>query len=72
MSNYSSINMPIDGNLKDFYVANITLHAPPNHEGYWTIGENFHIAVKKKPTEQQIKNTNELLGWEWKDELQTK
>jgi hypothetical protein len=41
----------------------------PKYEGYWVIGENFHIQIKKKPTEQQIKNTKELLGWEWKDEL---
>lgn len=68
MSN-NSIYVPIDGNLQDFYVPNSTFHAPPNHEGYWMIGENFYVAIKKKPTEQQIKNTKELLGWEWKDEL---
>ena len=44
----------------------------PKYDGYWMIGENFYIQIKKKTTEQQIKNTKELLGWEWKDEIQTK
>ena len=69
MCNYSSINMPI-ANVSAFYMST-TSFISPKHDGFWVIGENFHIAIKKKPTEQQIKNTNELLGWEWKDELQT-
>lgn len=37
--------------------------------GYWLIGENFRIGVpkNKKPTPEQIKNTEEAFGWEWKD-----
>ena len=69
MSN-DSINMPIAG-ISALYTPTTSFILPPKTEGYWVIGENFHIAMKKKPTEQQIKNTNELLGWEWKDELQT-
>ena len=69
MCNYSSINMPI-ANVSVTYMPT-TAFILPKYEGYWVIGENFHIQIKKKPTEQQIKNTNELLGWEWKDELQT-
>ena len=59
MSN-DSITLPI---------ANVSVFKSPKHDGYWVVGENFYIAIKKKPTEQQIKNTKELLGWEWKDEI---
>jgi len=69
MSN-DSITLPI-ANVSFSYMPT-TFFISPKYDGYWTIGENFHIAIKKKPTEQQIKNTIELLGWEWKDELQTK
>jgi hypothetical protein len=54
------------------YMSTTSFKLPPNYDGYWVIGENFHIQIKKKPTEQQIKNTNELLGWEWKDDIHTK
>ena len=69
MSN-NSIYMPIANETVTYMPT--TSFILPNHEGYWMIGENFYSEIKKKPTEQQIKNTNELLGWEWKDEIQTK
>ena len=41
----------------------------PQYAGYWLIGENFRIGVPqdKKPTPEQIKNTEEAFGWEWKE-----
>ena len=39
-----------------------------NAVGVWIIGGDigFHIQVYEQPTEEQIKNTQELLGWKWK------
>lgn len=39
--------------------------AEPKYEGGWKIGGNWTIYVLKKPTKEQIKNTEQLLGWEW-------
>jgi len=39
----------------------------PPYAGSWVIGGNLHINVTEKPTEEQIKNTELLLGWKWKD-----
>ena len=47
-----------------------SIERPPEPDGYWQIGEgysNLRIAVYKKATDQQIKNTEELLGWKWID-----
>ena len=40
---------------------------PPQYVGTWEIGGNWHISILKKPTDAQIKNTEELLGWVWHD-----
>jgi len=42
-------------------------YVPPKYVGSWEIGGNWSISVLKKPTDQQIKNTEELLGWKWID-----
>jgi hypothetical protein len=39
----------------------------PPIAGYWVLGGNFHITIETKPTEEQIKNTEEMFGWKWKD-----
>jgi hypothetical protein len=39
----------------------------PTYVGSWVIGGNFQISIETKPTDEQIKNTEELLGWEWVD-----
>ena len=41
----------------------------PKPVGYWCIGGNFQIGVpsEKKPTQEQIKNTEQMFGCEWKD-----
>ena len=38
--------------------------------GYWVIGEGFYVAVYKKPTDEHIKNHEELLGWKFKNHLE--
>jgi hypothetical protein len=40
----------------------------PIYKGSWCIGGNWHVFVTKRPTNEQIKNTEELLGWEWNEE----
>ena len=39
----------------------------PPIAGYWVLGGNFHITIETKPTDEQIKNTEEMFGWRWKD-----
>ncbi len=41
---------------------------PPQPVGYWDFG-GCYISIFIKPTEQQIKNTEEAFGWKWKDEI---
>ena len=45
---------------------------PPKPVGYWCLyqvqGCSTQFAVWNKPTDEQIKNTEELLGWKWKEE----
>jgi hypothetical protein len=44
---------------------------PVKYAGYWVIdptpGFQTKFAVKKKPTEEHIKNHELLLGWIWED-----
>jgi hypothetical protein len=39
--------------------------------GYWVLYEQApqktSIAMYHKPTDEQIKNTEQLLGWKWRD-----
>jgi hypothetical protein len=43
----------------------------PQPVGYWKLGEGNGMMVKfpmyKKPTDEQIKNHTEMLGWIWED-----
>jgi len=48
------------------------IYAPPKPVGYWIIDPHstysFNtFAMYSKPTDEQIKNTETLLGWGWKD-----
>lgn len=47
----------------------ITFISPPEPVGYWSLYGNekwtTRFAMYQKPTEQQIKNTEKLLGWVW-------
>jgi hypothetical protein len=52
-------------------MAEYTFIKPPEPVGYWILDPkgfvHSQIAMYSKPTEQQIKNTEELLGWKWED-----
>ena len=45
----------------------------PMPVGWWTIGGvdvgGTRFAVYKRPTDEQIKNTEALLGWDWKEAI---
>lgn len=50
----------------------ITNAKPPEPIGYWVLdfssfGPSTMFAIYKKPTDIQIKNTEETFGWKWKD-----
>lgn len=48
-----------------------TFFKQPQAVGYWKLGYDGYICTKfsmfKKPTDEQIKNHYEMLGWEWED-----
>ena len=35
------------------------------YAGSWCISGSWFVNVKEKPTDEQIKNTEQLLGWKW-------
>ena len=49
------------------YTNSVESFEPTIYAGSWCIGGNFYINIKEKPTNEQIKNTEQLLGWKWKD-----
>jgi hypothetical protein len=48
-----------------------TIMQPPKPVGYWVLypqGASYtQFAMYHKPTDEQIKNTEQLLGWQWRD-----
>jgi hypothetical protein len=48
-----------------------TISQHPKPVGYWVLYEQAALktqfVVYHKPTDEQIKNTEQLLGWQWKD-----
>jgi hypothetical protein len=38
----------------------------PKYVGAWIIGGMHSFSVIEKPTDEQIENTEKLLGWKWK------
>jgi hypothetical protein len=44
-----------------------TIQSLPSPVGTWVIGGLLHINITKRPTDEQIKNTEEMFGWEWKE-----
>lgn len=48
-----------------------TLQKPPPPVGYWVLyakaNSSTAFAMYHKPTDEQIKNTEQLLGWKWKE-----
>ena len=57
----------------DYYYLreSVTFHIPPSPVGYWILDPqgrfNTKIGMYSKPTEAQIKYTEEMLGWKWED-----
>jgi len=49
----------------------LVLHDAPKPVGYWVLYPQTipytSFAMYHKPTDEQIKNTEQLLGWEWRD-----
>ena len=50
----------------------IKLRIPPTPVGYWVLyaeaSPHTALAMYHKPTDEQIANTERLLGWTWRDE----
>lgn len=51
-------------------MSGMTFNKQPDVVGYWRLdsgnkGSWTQFAMYSKPTDQQIKNTEELLGWTW-------
>lgn len=48
-----------------------TIIQSPKPVGYWVLYKegalNTSFAMYHKPPEEQIKNTEQLLGWQWRD-----
>ena len=48
-----------------------TFISAPKPVGYWCLyetgGLSTNFAMYHKPTDEQIKNTEQLLGWKWRD-----
>jgi len=42
-------------------------YKPREYVGGWQIGGNWTINVIQKPTDEQIKNTEQMFGWKWVD-----
>jgi hypothetical protein len=47
----------------------IDFYEPPKYAGWWVLGSNVHIHIIEKPTDEQIKNTEQMFGWKWRDEV---
>jgi len=54
------------------YTGEYTTPKQPKVVGWWVLYPQAspftQFAMYYKPTDEQIKNTEQLLGWEWKDE----
>jgi hypothetical protein len=58
------------------YSGNITtcvIAVQPKPVGFWVLYAEAHLqtsfAMYHKPTDEQIENTERLLGWKWKDQI---
>ena len=51
-------------------MSEITFITPPKPVGYWRLSygndrQYTQFAMYARPTDEQIKNTKEMLGWDW-------
>jgi hypothetical protein len=44
----------------------LKIDIPNNPVGAWDLG-SFQFSVSRLPTDEQIKNTEEMFGWKWVD-----
>lgn len=51
--------------------AALIIPAAPKPSGYWVLYDNaphkIRFYVYHRPTDEQIKNTEQLLGWKWEE-----
>ena len=49
----------------------ITITSPPKPVGFWVLYPGAVVQIRfemyQRPTDEQIKTTEQLLGWGWKD-----
>jgi hypothetical protein len=57
-----SLNNALSG---QFMSADVKFFEPFVYAGSWCISGSWIVNVKEKPTDEQIKNTEQLLGWKW-------
>lgn len=66
-----SINNIIQGNWTTPEMQTYTIALPQKPVGYWVLYPNATLhtqfSMYHKPTDEQIKNTEQLLGWQWRD-----
>ena len=58
--------------LTNIGASTYTIATPPKPVGYWILDPNplsahTMFSIFAKPTDKQIKNTEEAFGWKWKD-----
>jgi hypothetical protein len=53
------------------FTTTYTIAKPPDPVGFWVLYpggyQTIKFAIYKRPTDEQIKNTEELLGWKWEN-----
>ena len=66
-----SIDNTIQGNWSTPEMHTYTLALSPKPVGYWVLyphaSPHTQFSMYHKPTDEQIKNTEQLLGWQWRD-----
>lgn len=58
--------------LNHYSASEITVYKQPEPVGYWVMqysdeAQYVLFAIYAKPTDEQINNTESLLGWKWRD-----
>lgn len=53
--------------MKETYITGYKILQPPKYVGGYKVGDNFHIALIKKPAWLHRKFTRIILGWNWID-----
>ena len=66
-----STDNTIKGNWSTPEMQTYTLALSPKPVGYWVLYPHTTpytmFSMYHKPTDEQIKNTEQLLGWQWRD-----